>query len=84
MHALQMPLSNTHHAGLGKAVHAPKFIILAWAGLGIQEPNCSVFWFGSCLEHPELELAQPISYTDMFYSCFIEMLLLEETVFNWL
>lgn len=53
-----MPLSDTHHAGLGTAVHVPKFIILVvWAQCSVAK---LVFWFGSCLENLELEFAQPI------------------------
>lgn len=56
--SLTMPLSDTHHAGLGTAVHVPKFIILVvWAQCSVAK---LVFWFGSCLENLELEFAQPI------------------------
>lgn len=58
VHMLEMPLSDTHHAGLGTAVHVPKFIILVvWAQCSVAK---LVFWFGSCLENLELEFAQPI------------------------
>lgn len=57
-------LSNTHYAGLATANCLPKCrVLICWA----QYSAAQVILFGSCLEIVELEHAQPISYTDIFY-----------------